>query len=172
MSAGESGLNALVAPMVFNEEMDIESLAQTVFDTHAAIVQTAGLDLTETLSEKKIQEILETIQSILVPVFMSIYGQSPQERYSDIFEQVSDLAEHLATRHIFADGNKRTTFKISLGLLSMQNIHLQVEDSPRPEDHLLYQWIQDVVTHARSRAELADFLRDNASVGDGNQDHD
>ena len=30
MSAGESGLNALVAPMVFNEEMDIESLAQTV----------------------------------------------------------------------------------------------------------------------------------------------
>lgn len=100
--------------------------------------------------------------SIISSTFTPVFGQSPRLRYKDIFDQIGSFAEHLSKRHVFADGNKRTTMQVSLALLAVQGVVIDVPDAPSPEENAMYKWIQDIVTGRRSTSELSDFLRRHA----------
>lgn len=118
--------------------------------------------MTEVISEQQRKNRIGKVQSVLNPVFAPIFGESPIDRYTDIFDQVSDFADHLANRHIFADGNKRTTVIMSIAILSVKSAMIDVVDSPSPDQNEIYRWIQDIVTGNRNKSELADFLRKHA----------
>ena len=98
-----------VAPPLVFDDVNLEALAETIWEIHRTVVSNAGFDLTQVISEQERETRIGTILSVLNPVFASVFGLSPAERYTDIFDQVSDFADHLANRHVFADGNKRTT---------------------------------------------------------------
>ena len=151
-----------VAPPLVFDDVNLEALAETIWEIHRTVVSNAGFDLTQVISEQERETRIGTILSVLNPVFASVFGLSPAERYTDIFDQVSDFADHLANRHVFADGNKRTTMIMSLGFLSLRSIMIDIADSPYPEKNGIYRWIQDIVTGNRSKDELADFLRRHA----------
>lgn len=148
-----------IAPPIVFDDGSIESLAETIWDIHGKVVANAGFDLTKVISEQQREDRIGKIQSVLDSVFAPIFGVSPTDRYMDIFDQVSDFADHLANRHIFADGNKRTTVIVSLAILTVQSVMIDVADSPSPEQNKIYRWIQDIVTGNRSKNELAAFLR-------------
>lgn len=152
---------AIAPPLVF-DDIYLEALAETIWETHKDVVSNAGFDLTQVISEQERETRIGKILSILNPVFAPVFGMSPIERYTDIFDQVSDFADHLANRHIFADGNKRTTVIMSMGFLSLRSVIIDVVDSPSPDQNEIYRWIQDIVTGNRSKDELADFLRQHA----------
>lgn len=156
-----SDWRSIAPPIVFDDE-SIEALAETIWDIHKNVVSSAGFDLTEVISEQQRKNRIGKIQSVLNPVFATIFGESPIDRYSDIFDQVSDFADHLANRHIFADGNKRTTVIMSMAILAVKSAMIDVADSPSPNQNEIYRWIQDIVTGDRSKSELAVFLRQHA----------
>lgn len=148
------------SPVVFNEPF-IDSLAETICQIHHETVA-GGVGLALDLSAEQEQAEVGRVVSVLYPVFSIVFGQSPAERYADLFEQVSDYASHMAKRHVFADGNKRTTVKVTLALLNMMSIDIRGVDSESPNDNMLYRWIQSVVTGDRDHVELAALLRDHA----------
>lgn len=92
----------------------------------------------------------------------TIFGQSPIDRFSDIFDQASYIAEHMAKDHIFEDGNKRTSLVIAFVIISLRNVLVDFSDNPTPEDNPYYEWIQDLVSGKRTREELASELRRNS----------
>lgn len=146
---------------MFDDET-IEFLAESVYEIHRQTVRHAGFDLTDIVSDKRRNDMIGVIASILSPSFTPVFGQFPIERYEDVFEQVSDFAEHLAKRHVFADGNKRTTMQVTVGLLETSGLTINVPDSPDPDTNAMYRWIQDVVTGDRTTGELSAFLRAHA----------
>lgn len=153
----------VISPIVLDDEM-VRGLAESVYEIHHSTVSKAGFDLTDAVSDQRRDAILGMISSVLTPTFTPVFGQSPEKRYADIFDQISDFAEHLSKRHIFADGNKRITMQMALGLLTTRGITIDVPDTPSPAGNMMYRWIQDVVTGARTRAELSAFLRDHAML--------
>lgn len=152
---------SIAPPIVFDDD-SIGALAETIWDVHKKIVANAGLDLTEIISEQQREDRIGKIRSVLNPVFATVFGESPIDRYADIFDQVSDFADHLANRHVFADGNKRTTVIMSIAILTVRSAMIDVDDNPLPDQNKIYRWIQDIVTGNRSKGDLADFLRQHA----------
>lgn len=152
---------SMAPPLVF-DDVNLEALAETIWEIHKDVVSNAGLDLTQIMSEQERETRIGTILSVLNPVFAPVFGISPVERYVDIFDQVSDFADHLAHRHVFADGNKRTTMVMSMGFLSLRSVMIDIADDPSPDQNGIYRWIQDIVTGNRSKDELADYLRQHA----------
>ena len=152
---------SIAPPLVF-DDIDLEALAETIWEIHKTVVSNAGFDLTQVISEQKRETCIGTILSVLNPVFAPVFGISPVERYTDIFDQVSHFADHLANRHIFADGNKRTTMVMSMAFLSLRSVMIDIADDPSPDQNGIYRWIQDIVTGNRSKDELADYLRQHA----------
>lgn len=162
MSARTASEWRSIAPPLVFDDINIEALAETTWEIHKNVINNAGFDLTQVISEQERETRISIILSVLYPVFAPVFGMSPTERYVDIFDQVSDFANHLANRHIFADGNKRTTMMMSMGFLALGDMTLNIEDSPSPDQNEIYRWIQDIVTGSRSKNELAEFLRQHA----------
>ena len=102
------------------------------------------------------------VSSVIQPTFSTIFGSRPRDRFSDIFDQVGYLVYHLAKRHPFADGNKRTSVLMALSLLKLKGIELDVDDAPEPDRNALYQWIAALVTDEIDEREFADRLRSHA----------
>lgn len=102
------------------------------------------------------------VASVVQPTFSVIFGSRPRDRFSDIFDQVGYLVYHLAKRHPFADGNKRTSVLMALALLKLYGIELDVDDTPEPDKNALYQWIASLVTNEIDEREFADRLRTHA----------
>lgn len=102
------------------------------------------------------------IESVLSNAFSTIFGQSPIDRFSDIFDQASYIAEHMAKDHIFEDGNKRTSLVFAFAIVMVRNVSVNFSDNPNPEDNPYYEWIQDLVSAKRTRKELASELRRNS----------
>lgn len=151
------------APIVLSDDPDTrQSLAETVYETNQLIVHTAGLDLTNQFSEEKKRDLLGRIQAVISPTFFCIFGYGPAQRYSDVFDQISQFAERLSKDHIFPDGNKRTTVKVCLALLYRQGWKIRFEDSDMPGDNGLYLWVQSIVTGVHTVDEMAIFLREHA----------
>lgn len=152
---------AVFPPLMIADARKIEALAQSVDEAHAGIVSQAGFESKELFPTDGRADRKQRITPIIEAVFCSHFGVSPADRYADFFEQISDLAERIAKRHVYADGNKRTTVTFALSCLNRQGIFYGFEDTPNPEDNQLYQWVQDLVTGKRNKTELVAFLRDN-----------
>ncbi|KFI54684.1 hypothetical protein BCAL_0943 [Bifidobacterium callitrichos DSM 23973] len=101
----------VISPIVLDDEM-VRGLAESVYEIHHSTVSKAGFDLTDAVSDQRRDAILGMISCVLTPTFTPVFGQSPENRYTDIFDQISDFAEHLAKRHIFADGIKRAIIQV------------------------------------------------------------
>lgn len=161
MQTSEDGGDAALLPIVFFNREYIEGLAQSIVEINRTVLLDKGFSPTVEHGDFT-QEQFERVLSVLYPVFIEMFGSSPCERYEDIFDQVSIFAEHLAKDHIFTDGNKRTTVKVSLALLLKNGIVLDLADSSDPEENEVYRWIASVVEGVKTREELADLLRKRA----------
>lgn len=142
-------------PLCFDDA--VEEMAISIVDTHDGIVLGKGFN--PGFSEVQYREQVERVTSVLYPVFCTVYGDGPETRFADVFEQVSTFAEHLAKDHIFPDANKRTTVVFSLTFLGKAGFGLDAVDASDPSDNVLYAWIQDVVSGDKSLGQLADDLR-------------
>lgn len=148
------------APLVFDDEEAIEELSSVVLQLHDAL-STNGRCFTTGTTEEKAAATRGRIESVLLNAFCTIFGQSPFERFLDIFDQASYVAEHMAKDHIFEDGNKRTSLVFALSILALRNVPVVFPDNPDPESNPYYAWIQDLVSGKRTREELAQELRSN-----------
>ncbi len=148
-------------PLVFDDEEAIEALASSVMQLHEGLLA-FGKCYTTCITSDRATLIHGRIESVLSNAFCTIYGQSPIDRFSDIFDQASYIAEHMAKDHIFEDGNKRTSLVIAFAIISLRNVSVDFSDNPTPEDNPYYEWIQDLVSGKRTREELANELRRNS----------
>lgn len=148
-------------PLVFDDEEAIEALASSVMQLHEGLLA-FGKCYTTCITSDRATLIHGRIESVLSNAFCTIYGQSPIDRFSDIFGQASYIAEHMAKDHIFEDGNKRTSLVIAFAIISLRNVSVDFSDNPTPEDNPYYEWIQDLVSGKRTREELANELRRNS----------
>ena len=156
-----------MVPVLCFDETESE-LALSVVFVHDRVVAARGFN--PALSEEQLDETVGRILVVVSSAFCTIFDSHPSDRFKDVFEQVADFAMHLSKGHIFNDANKRTTVVCLIGILNMAGLLLDIEDSDEPEDNVLYQWIKDVVTDAKSVPELAQILRDHARyAGNGNE---
>lgn len=108
---------------------------------------------------------------MLAGAFCTIFGQSPADRFADIFDQVTYVADHMVKDHIFEDGNKRTSLVFALSVLRLVGAPVVLSDALEPKDNQYYAWIQDLVSSRRTNSELAEELRRGCVVGSGDPSH-
>lgn len=148
----------VVPPIELPDEEYAEALTLTIIQAHdRELLRTGGFAMSRANDGGR-------VESLVFGTFLPVFGSRPQDRYADIFEQVSHFAYHLAKNHPFSDGNKRTAVLISLSLLRIRNIDVDIDDSPIPERNLLYQWITALVTGELSEQLLAERLRRRARL--------
>lgn len=162
VESGKLDGDDVIPPIEFANREYLEGLAQSIVAVNWEILSKRGFAPSFFVGGLYGHELVGRVESVLASVFVRVFGVSPSERYIDLFDQVSVFAEYLAKDHVFTDGNKRTTVKVSLGLIMKQGIELDLEDSDDPEDNEVYTWIEAVVTGRRTRQELADMLRSHA----------
>ena len=132
-------------PLVFDDEEAIGALASSVVQLHEGLLA-FGKCYTTCMTGDRATLIRGRIESVLSNAFCTIFGQSPIDRFSDIFDQASYIAEHMAKDHIFEDGNKRTSLVIDFAIIRVINESADFSDNPNPEDNPYYEWIQDLVS--------------------------
>lgn len=165
MMASAEGQALPVAPLVLDDPDSFEALAGAVMRLHATLLTTGRVYKTDASCSRAELE-RGRVESVLSGAFCTIFGQSPADRFEDIFDQVTYVAEHMVKDHIFEDGNKRTSLVFALAVLRLANAPVALSDSPEPKDNQYYAWIQDLVSGNRTREELADELRRNYVIHD------
>lgn len=167
MMATTEGQEHPVAPLVLDDSNSLEALAAAVMRLHATLLTTGRVYKTDA-SDSRAGLERGRVESVLSGAFCTIFGQSPADRFEDIFDQVTYAAEHMVKDHIFEDGNKRTSLVFALSILRIAHVPVLLSDSPEPNDNQYYAWIQDLVSGSRTREELADELRRNCVIHDQN----
>ena len=147
-----------IEPMCF-DGLEID-LSATIVDVHNRVVIIKGFNPGS--SEDQYEEAVGRVASVVSSIFCTIFGESPKQRYEDVFDQLSTFAAYLSRDHIFPDANKRTTVVVVMAFLRVIGLTLDVDDSNNPSDNMLYKWIQDVVSSEKTVEELAAILRENA----------
>lgn len=145
-------------PMCF-DKLELE-LSTTIVEVHDRIVKTKGFS--PDVSEEQYEETVGRVVSVVSSIFCTIFGESPKQRYKDVFDQLSTFAAHLSRDHIFPDANKRTTVVMVMAFLRVAGLTLDIDDSEDPSSNVLYIWIQDIVSSEKTVDELAAILRENA----------
>lgn len=153
-------------PLVFDDEEAIGALASSVMHAHERLFA-SGKCYTTCMTGDRAALIHGRIESVLSNAFCTIFGQSPIDRFSDIFDQASYIAEHMAKDHIFEDGNKRTSLVFAFAIIRVRKVSVNFSDSPNPQDNPYYEWIQDLVSGKRTREELAYSLRKSSKPTEG-----
>ena len=146
------------APLVLDDAGSLEVMAAAVMRLHSTLMTVGRCYTTDATGDRAALE-LGHVESVLAGTFCTIFGQSPADRFADIFEQVTYVAEHIVKDHIFEDGNKRTSLVFALSVLRLAGAPLVLSDVPEPKDNQYYAWIQDLVSGRRTRDELAEELR-------------
>ena len=134
------------------------ALSNVVVSIHDGIVAKRGF--APELSVERQNEIASRVASVISSVFCTVYGVGPEQRYADIFEQVTVFAVHLVKDHIFPDGNKCTMLVSSLSILQLTGFTLDFEDTDEPAYNGLYVWVLNAAAHGKSNDELAAIMRD------------
>ena len=165
MMATTGGQEHPVAPFVLDDIGSLEGLTDSVMRLHGTLL-TIGRCYTTDSSGSRTELERGRVESVLSGAFCTIFGQSPADRFADIFDQVTYVAEHIVKDHIFEDGNKRTSLVFALAVLRLANAPVALSDSPEPKDNQYYAWIQDLVSGNRTLEELADELRRNYVIHD------
>lgn len=158
------------APLVLDDAGSLEAMAKAVMRLHSTLMTVGRCYTTGATGDRAALE-LGGIESVLAGAFCTIFGQSPADRFADIFDQVTYVAEHMVKDHIFEDGNKRTSLVFALSVLRFAGTPVVLSDSPEPKDNQYYAWIQDLVSSSRTTSELAEELRRGCVVGEGDPSH-
>ena len=151
------------APLVLDDTESLEAIAAAAMRLHDTLL-TVGRCYTTDATGDRVALELGRIESVLSGAFCTIFDQSPADRFADIFDQVTYIAEHMVKDHIFEDGNKRTSLVLALSVLRLAGAPVVLSDAPEPENNQYYAWIQDLVSGSRTRAVLADEFRHNCVV--------
>ena len=151
------------APLVLDEPESLEAMAAAVMRLHSTLMTVGRCYTTDATGDRAALEF-GRVESVLAGAFCTIFGQSPADRFADIFDQATYVAEHMVKDHIFEDGNKRTSLVFALSVLRLTGVPIVLSDAPEPNDNQYYAWIQDLVSGTRTRAVLADELRHNCVV--------
>ena len=104
------------APLVLDEAGSLEDMAAAVMRLHSTLMTVGRCYTTDATGDRAALE-LGCVESVLAGAFCTIFGQSPADRFADIFDQVTYVAEHMVKDHIFEDGNKRTSLVFALSVL-------------------------------------------------------
>lgn len=158
MIADVDGRAIPVAPLVLDDAGSLEAMAGAVMRLHSTLLTIGRCYTTDATDERAARE-LGRVESVLAGAFCTIFGQSPADRFTDIFDQVAYVAEHMVKDHIFEDGNKRTSLVFALSALRFAGTPVVLSDSPEPKDNQYYAWIQDLVARRRTLDDLANELR-------------
>ena len=155
-----------LAPLVLDDTGSLETMAEAVMRLHSTLMTVGRCYTTDATGDRAALE-LGRIESVLAGAFCTIFGQSLADRFADIFDQVTYVAEHMVKDHIFEDGNKRTSLVFALSVLRFAGTPVVLSDSPELRDNQYYAWIQDLVSSRRTTSELAEELRRGCVVGSG-----
>lgn len=155
-----------LAPLVLDDAGSLKAMAAAVMRLHSTLMKVGRCYTTDATGDRAALE-LGRVESVLAGAFCTIFGQSPADRFADIFDQVTYVAEHMVKDHIFEDGNKRTSLVFALSVLRLVGAPVELSDSPEPKDNQYYAWIQDLVSGNRTTSELAKELRRGCVVGSG-----
>lgn len=158
------------APLVLDDAGSLEAMAAAVMRLHSTLMKVGRCYTTDATGDRAALE-LGRVESVLAGAFCTIFGQSPADRFADIFDQVTYVAEHMVKDHIFEDGNKRTSLVFALSVLRFTGTPVVLSDSPEPRDNQYYAWIQDLVSSRRTNSGLAEELRRGCVVGAGDPSH-
>lgn len=158
MIADVDGRAIPVAPLVLDDAGSLEAMAGAVMRLHSTLLTIGRCYTTDATDERAARE-LGRVESVLAGAFCTIFGQSPADRFTDIFDQVAYVAEHMVKDHIFEDGNKRTSLVFALSVLRFASTPVVLSDGPEPKDNQYYAWIQDLVSSRRTLDDLANELR-------------
>lgn len=164
MMAAVGGQGIPVAPLVLDDAESLEVMAAAVMRLHSTLMTVGRCYTTDATGDRAAHE-LGRVESVLAGAFCTIFGQSPADRFADIFDQATYVAEHMVKDHIFEDGNKRTSLVFALSVLRFAGTPVVLSDSPEPKDNQYYAWIQDLVSSRRTNSELAEELRCGFVVG-------
>ena len=154
------------APLVLDEAESLDAMAAAVMRLHSTLMMVGRCYTTDATGNRTALEH-GRVESVLAGAFCTIFGQSPADRFADIFDQVTYVAEHMVKDHIFEDGNKRTSLVFALSVLRFAGTPVALSDSPEPKDNQYYAWIQDLVFGSRTISELAEELRRGCVAGTG-----
>lgn len=155
---------AAVPVLVLDEEEAIEDLSATICAFQQGLGETFALYSPGPSGEGS-AAAREKLQSVLAATFCTYFGQSPAERFADLFDQATYLAQHLAKDHLFQDGNKRTALTCALAILRSAGACVTFDDTDDPATNRYYAWIQDIVSGARSNEALSEELRQSTVIG-------
>ena len=158
------------APLVLDDAGALEAMAAGVMRLHGTLMTVGRCYTTDVTGDRAALEI-GRVESVLAGAFCTIFGQSPADRFGDIFDQVAYMAEHMVKDHIFEDGNKRTSLIFALAVLRLVGAPVALADAPEANDNQYYAWIQDLVSGNRTRTDLADELRLNCIVHPDSASH-
>ena len=147
-----------LAPLVLDDAGSLEAMAAAVMRLHSTPMMVGRCYTTDATGNR-------------AGAFCTIFGQSPADRFADIFDQVTYMAEHMVKDHIFEDGNKRTSLVFALSVLRFAGTPVVLSDSPEPKDNQYYAWIQDLVSSCRTNSKLAEELRRGYVAGAGDPSH-
>lgn len=157
-------------PLVLDDAGSLKAMAAAVMRLHSTLMKVARCYTTDATGDRAALE-LGRVESVLAGAFCTIFGQSPADRFADIFDQVTYVAEHMVKDHIFEDGNKRTSLVFALSVLRFAGTPVVLSDSPEPKDNQYYAWIQDLVSSSRTTSELAEELRHGCVAGTDDPSH-
>lgn len=152
------------APLVLDDAGSLEAMAAAVMRLHSTLMTVERCYTTDATGDRAAHE-LGRVESVLAGAFCTIFDQSPTDRFADVFDQVTYVAEHMVKDHIFEDGNKRTSLVFALSVLRFAGTPVELIDSPEPKDNQYYVWIQDLVSSSRTTSELAEELRRGCVAG-------
>ena len=158
------------APLVLDDAGSLEAIAAAVMRLHGTLITVGRCYTTDATGDRTALE-LGRVESVLAGAFCTIFGQSPADRFADVFDQATYVAEHMVKDHIFEDGNKRTSLVFALSVLRFADTPVVLSDSPEPKDNQYYAWIQDLVSGSRSRSDFAEDLRRGCVAGTGDPSH-
>mgnify|MGYP002769989338 FL=1 len=153
-----------VPVLVLDEEEAIEDLAAKICTFQQGLGEEFALYSPDPTGGS-VPAAREKLQSVLAATFCTYFGQSPAERFADLFDQATYLAQHLAKDHLFQDGNKRTALVTVLAILRSAGVCVELDDTDAPATNHYYVWIQDIVSGARSNEALSEELRQSATIG-------
>ena len=153
-----------VPVLVLDEEEAIEDLAAKICAFQQGLGEEFALYLPDP-TDGGVPAAREKLQSVLATTFCTYFGQSPAERSTDLFDQATYLAQHLAKDHLFQDGNKRTALVTALAILRSAGVCVEFDDTDDPATNRYYVWIQDIVSGARTNEALSEELRQSATIG-------
>ena len=158
------------APLVLDEPESLEAMAAAVMRLHSTLMTVGRCYTTDATGDRAALEF-GRVESVLAGAFCTIFGQSPADRFPDIFDQATYVAEHMVKDHIFEDGNKRTGLVFALSVLRLVGAPVVLSDALEPKDNQYYAWIQDLVSGRRTISKLAEELRRGCVAGTGDPSH-